>query len=170
MTAPNARRPSQKLSRPLAEFVSRTLDPLVAKQGFSESSLLLQWETIIGARIAGLCQPIRLRWPPRAKSRSPDKLEEPATLVLRVEPGFGLDIQHMGDAIINRVNAHLGWRCIGKIALVQEPLRRDPPKRARIAPHDQAARDRAEKATMGVEDEALREALVNLGERVLTRI
>ena len=88
MTAPNARRPSQKFSRPLAEFVNRTLDPLVAKQGFGESSLLLQWETIIGARIAGLCQPIRLRWPPRAKSRAPDKPDEPATLVLRVRTGL----------------------------------------------------------------------------------
>jgi hypothetical protein len=169
MTKSGARRPSQKFSRPLAEFVNRALDPLVAKQGFGESSVLLQWETIVGARIAGLCQPIRLRWPPRAKSRAPDKPEEPATLSLRVEPGFGLDIQHMSGAIINRVNAHLGWRCIGKIVLVQEPLRRDAPKPTHLAPRDPAARDRAEEATLGIEDEALRKALVKLGERAMTK-
>jgi hypothetical protein len=169
MMAPNARRPAQKFSRPLAEFVNRTLDPLVAKQGFGESSLLLQWETIVGARIAVLCQPARLRWPPRGKSRPPDRPDDPATLVLRVEPGFGLDIQHMSDAIIDRVNAHLGWRCIGKLTYVQEPLQRDAPKPARIAPQDPAARERAEKATVGVEDEALRDALVKLGEQVMQR-
>jgi hypothetical protein len=169
MTAHNARRPTQKLPRTLAELVNRALDPLVAKQGFGESSVLLQWETIVGARIAALCQPIRLRWPLRGKLRSPEKPQEPATLTLRVEPGFGLDIQHMGDAIINRVNAHLGWRCVGKIALVQEPLQRKAPKPACVARGDAAARERAERAAQGVDDEALREALARLGERVMAK-
>jgi hypothetical protein len=90
--------------------------------------------------------------------------------VLRVEPGFGLDIQHMSDAIINRANGHLGWRCIAKLAFVQEPLRRDSPKPPRIAPHDPATRERAEKATVGVEDEALRDALVKLGEQAMQKL
>ena len=34
----------------LAEFVNRALDPLIAKQGFGETALLTQWETIVGAQ------------------------------------------------------------------------------------------------------------------------
>ncbi|MBI1868155.1 MAG: DUF721 domain-containing protein [Methylocystis sp.] len=166
MSISGAGRPKQR-SRPLADLVNRALDPLVARQGFAESSLLVRWEAIIGARIAAMCRPIRLQWPPRAKSRAPDKREEPAILVLRVEPGFGLDIQHMSDAIVARVNAHLGWRCVGRIAIRQEPLGEDGAAPRKVAPPDAAARAKARAATEGVTDEALRAALIALGERAL---
>jgi hypothetical protein len=169
MASPGGSRSIRRFSASLAEIVNRALDPLVAKQGFGESSLLLQWDAVIGARIAGVCQPIRLQWPPRAKTRAPEKKDDPATLVLRVEPGFGLDIQHMSGAIINRVNAHLGWRCVGKIAIRQEPLRRDAPKPVRLSPRNPAARARAAAVTEGVEDEALRTALIKMGELALAR-
>ena len=104
-------------ARPLAEFVLRELDPLVARQGFGEASLLMRWPEIVGARVADICQPMKLQWPPRAKQRAPEKPQEPATLILRVSPGFGLEAQHMAPLIIDRVNAHLGWRCVGRIAL-----------------------------------------------------
>ncbi len=169
MIPPEKRRFGKHSSKSLAEIVSRTLDPLVARQGFSESSLLMKWEAIVGARIAGVCEPIRLQWPPRAKNRTPEKTSEPATLVLRVEPGFGLDIQHMSGAIMNRVNAHLGWRCVAKIAIRQEQLRREAQRPQRIVPIAPEARARAAIATQGVEDEALRAALIRMGEQAFGR-
>ena len=160
-------RATHRFSRSLAEIVNRALDPLILKQGFGETSLLLQWETIIGARVAGLCEPIRLQWPPRAKKASPDKAQEPATLILRVEPGFGLDIQHMSGAIIDRVNTHLGWRCVSRLSIRQEALHRHAPKTSRKPPQDPRARAQAEAAAAGVDDQALHAALVSLGERVM---
>jgi hypothetical protein len=155
-------------SRPLGEFVDKALGPLAARQGFGESSLLLRWEAIVGARVAAICEPMKLVWPPRARNRPAEKREEPATLALRVEPGFGLDIQHMSATIVERVNTHLGWRCIAKVTMKQEPL---APRRARPTrpPADAAARSRAEAATEGVADERLRAALIALGERALAR-
>ncbi|WP_159730340.1 DUF721 domain-containing protein [Methylosinus sp. Ce-a6] len=168
MTGTATGRSKSRQSRPLGEFVDKALGPLAARQGFGESSLLLRWEAIVGARVAAICEPMKLQWPPRAKNRPAEKSEEPATLALRVEPGFGLDIQHMSAAIIERVNAHLGWRCVAKVTMRQEPL---APRRARPArpPADLAARSRAEAATEGVADERLRAALVALGERALAR-
>jgi len=160
-------RSKKNVSRVLAELVNRALDPLVARQGFGESALILRWEAVVGVRVAAICEPIRLQWPPRAKGRAPDKPQEPATLALRVEPGFGLDIQHMSGAIIERVNAHLGWRCVARLAIRQEPMRREAAKPRRAPPNDPAARARAEAATEGVTDEALRRALVRLGEQAL---
>lgn len=158
-------------ARPLADFVLRELDPLVARQGFGEASLLMRWREIVGARVADICQPMKLQWPPRAKQRAPEKPQEPATLILRVSPGFGLEAQHMAPLIIDRVNAHLGWRCVGKIALRQEELRDEapPPVKAAILPPDPKARARAEAAATGVDDAALRAALVRLGEQALRR-
>ncbi|HMK90455.1 MAG TPA: DciA family protein [Methylocystis sp.] len=153
----------------LSEYVNRALDPLVARQGFGEATLLTQWEAIVGARIGAICAPERLIWPPRAKKRPAEAEAQPATLALRVEPGFGLDIQHMSGAIIDRVNAHLGWRCVAKLSLRQAESTRPTTKRAKPQPPNPAAQARAAAAAEGVEDEALRAALVALGERVLSR-
>ncbi len=73
----------------------------------------------------------------------------------------------MSGAIIERVNTHLGWRCVAKLAIRQEPLRRAAPKGPRAPPSDPAARARAEETTRDVENDALRAALNRLGERVL---
>lgn len=158
-------------ARPLAHYVLRELDPLVARRGFGEASLLMRWREIVGGRVADICQPMKLQWPPRAKQRAPEKPQEPATLVLRVSPGFGLEAQHMAPIIIDRVNAHLGWRCVAKIVLRQEELRDEArtPIEAAVRPPDPEARTRAEAATQGVSDDALRAALVKLGEQALRR-
>ncbi|TLG71441.1 DciA family protein [Methylocystis sp. B8] len=166
-------------ARPLADYVLRELDPLVATRGFSEASLLLSWREIVGARIARICAPASLQWPPRARTKSTDPSaakrrektpREPATLVLRVDPGFGLEAQHLAPIIIDRVNAHLGWRCVARIALRQEELSAAPgsPPRADRAPKpNDDARARAVKATEGVAEEGLRAALIRLGERAI---
>jgi hypothetical protein len=176
MSAPSR---AKGFARPLADYVLRELDPLVAARGFSEASLLMCWREIVGARIARICAPDALKWPVRAKAKpinasTPKRRDktppEPATLVLRVDPGFGLEAQHFAPIIIDRVNAHLGWRCVAKIALRQEEL--GPTSASRLSPArapkpDAAARARAVEATEGVAEEALRAALIRLGERAL---
>jgi hypothetical protein len=171
---------AKSFARPLADYVQRELDPLVAARGFGEASLLMCWREIVGARIARICAPAALQWPPRARVKSSDAVapkrkektpRDPATLVLRVDPGFGLEAQHLAPIIIDRVNAHLGWRCVARIALRQEALSPAPasqrPVSTRPLPADAAARARAVAATEGVAEEGLRAALVRLGERAL---
>jgi hypothetical protein len=151
---------------PLADLVGGAVDPALAKQGFGQSSLILHWDAIVGDRLAACSEPIKLQWPGRAVQRLPDAPVEPATLVLRVSGGMAVEIQHMAPQLIERVNAHLGWRAVGRLALRQGPLSKDkrPP---RIAPPDAQALAEARKATEGVEDEGLREALTLLGARAL---
>src|SRR5436190_2512722 len=67
------------------------------KYGFSAASLVTDWATIAGRELAGYTAPERLKWP-RAVERSDDddggKGRPGATLVLRVDGGRGLDVQH----------------------------------------------------------------------------
>lgn len=159
--------PRRKAARPLADYLPDALDPLVAKLGMSQATLVLDWAEIVGERIAAVCEPARLRWPPRGPKSDPTKGSDPATLVLRVAPGMALEIQHLAPVLIERVNAHLGWRCVGKIALRQEPLqqrRRRPAKQRQPGP---AARAEAERLAAGIEDEGLRAALARLGAAAL---
>ena len=58
-------------SRPLADFVGKAIDPVLAKQGFGESDIITYWPQVVGERMAGVSEPIRLQWPSRGSAPSP---------------------------------------------------------------------------------------------------
>jgi hypothetical protein len=154
-------------SRPLADLIGGVVDPVLARQGFGQSNILLYWDDIVGARIASASQPIKLQWPPRGKNPNPSHGLEPASLVIRVESGFALELQHLAPVIIDRVNAHLGWRCIGRLLLKQGPVVRLEKGSRRKLPIDLDALAEVEKSVADISDNRLREALARLGARVL---
>lgn len=164
--------------RPLADWVDGCIAPALARFGFGEVDIVSGWADIAGPRVAAFAEPVEIKWPrkgaaskmPRAGGDAPSEPgggRPPATLVVRVEGAFALELQHLAPLLIERINAHLGWRCIGKLALRQAPLAgraarsmpAPPPRPAAVA----AARD----LTGGIDDDALRAALVRLGARTL---
>lgn len=153
---------------PLADAVSRCIAPTLRKQGFGESEIVTFWADIVGPRLSAASAPLRLVWPPGGPKSAPGGAA-PATLAVRVEGAFALELQHLAPLIVERVNARLGWRCVDRLTLRQGPLplrkaaRRPPP------PPDAAALAKAEETVAGVEDEALRAALARLGARVVAR-
>ena len=168
--SPSDKRPlHRRFARPLADLLGDTLDPLLAKQGFGESDTILNWDEIAGERLAAVTEPLKLQWPSRGAKRAPDEAAEPATLILRVEGAFAIEVQHLAPLLCERINGRLGWRCVGKIALRQGPIERRPSGKPRIAPPPAEAVAAASKLSEGVEDEGLREALTRLGARVLTK-
>jgi hypothetical protein len=156
----------RRWATPLGDFVAPLVEPVLAKQGFGEASLVASWPEIVGETIARGCRPIKLQWPPRPPKRDPDSPIEPATLVLRVAGGFALEAQHSAALIIERVNAHLGWRCVGKLAFRQGPIEQEPGRRRAQAPSAEAVA-KAHEAAAAIEGEELRDALARLGARVI---
>src|SRR5579863_77738 len=154
---------------PLGEFLARLVEPALARQGLGETSLVTDWTEIAGAHIAGSCRPIEVQWPPRASRRNPDAPAGLATLVLRVEGAFALEAQHSAAIIIERVNAHLGWRCIGKVAFRQGPLDSAAKRTPKAAAPSRRAKELAEQYSAPIEAEDLREALTRLGARVIDK-
>ena len=154
-------------SRSLAELTRNAVNPAAAKLGFGETDILLHWDAIAGERLCAVCEPLRLQWPTRAPNRPPDAPPEPSTLIVTVESAFALEVQHLAPLLIERINARLGWKCIGRIALRQGPVRRR--KTAQKRPGEPAPEKVAQASAVvgAVGDEALRAALVRLGARVL---
>jgi hypothetical protein len=150
----------------LGEFVAPLVEPVLAKQGFGEASLVASWPEIVGETIARSCRPIKLQWPPRPAKRDPESPIEPAILVLRVEGGFALEAQHSAALIIERVNSHLGWNCVGKLAFRQGPIEKPAGRRRPGAPSVEAW-TRAHHEAAAIDGEELREALTRLGARVI---
>jgi hypothetical protein len=112
---------------------------------------------------------MQLQWPARPAKRDPEAPIAPATLVLRVDGAFALEAQHSAAVIIERVNAHLGWRCVDRIAFRQGPLPPLREKRSGPPPPSEAAEAEARRAAAAIGDEALREALTRFGARAIER-
>jgi hypothetical protein len=154
-------------ARPLAELIDASLGRALAAQGFATSDVLVAWPDIVGERLAAATQPLKIEWPRRRAGSDPTSRPDPATLVIRVESAFALDVQHLAPVIVERVNAHYGWRCVGKLVLKQGPVRRpDGARRSAAAPLPEAALARIADAVAGVDEEGLRGALDRLGQAV----
>lgn len=151
-------------ARSLAELTSGFLAETFKKQGFASTELVTRWATIVGPEIAAHAEPIKLQW----QRTSGDEPSEPATLVLRVEGPAAIEIQHLSNVILERVNRFFGWQAVGRLALRQAPLaHRDttpPPPKA-----DPAEAERIAIGLTDIGDEELRMALARLGAAVKRR-
>ena len=138
------------------------------KYGFSAASLVTDWATIAGRELAAYTAPERLKWP-RAVERSDDDSGEAgkgrpgATLLLRVDGGRSLDVQHNACQIIERINAYFGYAAVAELRIVQAPVGVED-RYARPAPRPSARPLTHEVAHIA--DPGLRDALARLGAEV----
>jgi hypothetical protein len=148
-----------KSARPLADLASSLLAESYRKQGFASSELIVRWETIAGTDVASHAEPLKIQWPRRSEGEN----SEPGTLVLRVDGPAAIEIQHMSQIILERVNRYFGFAAIDRIAIRQAPLRSQRRRPARTL-DPQAIQQVAD--TLPDTDEALKMALARLGAAV----
>ncbi|WP_112663255.1 DUF721 domain-containing protein [Microvirga flavescens] len=165
MRKPSPRR--KPFSKPLADFIDVCLGPSLAAQGFATSDVLVAWPEIVGERLAEFTQPLKIEWKRKGPNADPEARPEPATLIVRVESAFALELQHLSPIVIERVNAHYGWRCIGKIVLKQGPVRRVKPQKPPMPVVGDEDRQRIGNAVGPIEEEGLKAALERLGTAVV---
>ncbi len=158
------RPPYAHWSRPLADLVGAAIDPVLARQGFGESQIVLYWEDIVGERLAAMSEPLALKWPPRGSASAG---HSPAALVIRVESGFALELQHLAAIVIERVNGYLGFACIDRIALRQGPVTRQDTAKQRPRPPSPEALAAAASSVCDIGETPLREALERLGAHII---
>jgi hypothetical protein len=151
-------------ARSLAQLASGFLAEAFKKQGFASTELVTRWQDIVGPEIGAHAEPIKLQWP-RAVDGEP---AEPATLVLRVEGPAAIEIQHLSNVIMERVNRFFGWQAVGRIALRQAPLTRHAASPAAVEPAPQEV-ERVAAALSAVADDELRMALARLGAAIKPR-
>ena len=105
-----------------------------------------------------------------AEGGAAGRAAEPATLVVRVESAFALEMQHLGRAIIERVNAHSAGAASASCAAAGPGgAARAPRPLPRGDARCPGARAVSAEALGGVGDDGLRGALERLGREVLAR-
>jgi hypothetical protein len=156
-----------KGARPLADIVGRALTPACRKRGFATVDLVSHWADIVGAPYAESTQPEKLSWSRRPPGLITEEEHEPAVLTLRCTGAVSLRLTHELPQVIERINMFFGYRCVGRIKLVQLPLarleRRSRPRLGPVSPADEA---KVRAAAAGIADDGLRAALERLGRAV----
>jgi hypothetical protein len=153
----------------LSELLDECLGPALAAQGFASADIVTAWPEIVGEKLAAHCEPLRIEWPRRPPGASTEHRSEPATLIVRTESAFSLDLQHQASVIVDRINARYGWRCVRKIIIKQGPVHRRPVERRR--PHPDPGAIAAARERVGiVSHDGLREALVGLGAGIIAAV
>ena len=154
---------------PLGALIGKIVEPVASSKGMGVTSLLTQWPEIVGSRLAKICRPVELKWPAVTAKRADAALPAQSTLVLRVDGAFALEAQHSALVIVEKINAHLGWACVGKVAFRQAPLDSPSDGRPPKAAPSAAANAAAARHAAEINEPELREALTRLGARVIDK-
>lgn len=147
-------------ARPLADYVAPGIAEMCGKAGISVVEVVTNWDEIVGPDLGPRSVPLKLQWPRRGPDGAP---AEPATLIVRVEGPYAIEMQHAAPLVLERINAYFGWRCVGRIALRQGPV---PARTTRppLAPPPAPETVAAVRGEIGrFEDEALAASLARLG-------
>jgi hypothetical protein len=147
----------------LGRFISKLTQISFSKRGFADGEILHQWPIIIGEMLAKASHPEKIVYPKGQNGNG--------TLQLRVgNSGLALDIQHMEPVILERINAHFGYRAISRIKIIQAPL---PPRKEKpnYKPRVLIASEKKslDQQLSSIGDPKLKKALESLGESVTGR-
>ena len=146
--------------RSVGVSVEKLMKPIFGARGFGAGAVITDWEKIVGPVLARATVPERIAYAQGERSEG--------TLHLRVgTSSLALELQHLEPQMIERINAHFGYRAVAKVRLIQGPVKRvETPKvkpRPALAPEKRAA---LERRLDRIEDPDLKAALRNLGESV----
>lgn len=151
----DARRPRGPGGKAIGGLLPRITAKSFERYGFHSAEIITSWPVIAGKELANISVPERIRWPrskpaetigeaapgattTRQPRRAPPSARQSqqgdgATLFLRTEPAFALDIEYRAGEITDRINRYFGYRAIARIKVVQGPLVDSPTDRANAA-------------------------------------
>jgi hypothetical protein len=135
--------------RPIAAFVPALTRPAFRRRSPAAAQLMADWDSIAGPAIAAIAMPLKLT---------------AGTLALGCTGPAAMELQHVSDALIGRINSHMGQIVVKNLRFVQSALR-PPGPAARAVPKLAEAAARAAVADLPAGE--LRDALERLGRRAL---
>lgn len=137
--------------RPLAALVPALVRPAFRRRSPAATQVMADWPVIVGPAIAAVATPLRLT---------------AGTLAIGCVGPVAMELAHLTDALLGRINGHLGQVAVQRLRFVQaaRPDAPAPPPPSPRRPASAAAR----RAVAGLPEGELRDALERLGRVVLT--
>ena len=143
--------------RPFGADVRPLIAPVLGKTGFLQADVLSRWTEIVGSVLAQGVYPAAIRF-------SKNKDEGAVLQVKTVSGAFATEVSARTPEILERLNFYFGYNAFSAVRIVQGapdvPRRKTDPK---DFPVSEEKRREAERLTEKIEDEELRQALIELG-------
>jgi len=136
--------------RPVGALVPAMVRPAFRQRAPATAQVLVDWDAIVGPAIAAVTTPRKLF---------------AGTLAIACSGPMAVELQHLSEQLIGRINGHLGRVAVTRLRFMQEmrpPALAPPPPRPRAV-----AAAKAAVATLPAGE--LRDALEALGRAVLAR-
>ncbi|UAK26169.1 DUF721 domain-containing protein [Sphingomonas nostoxanthinifaciens] len=108
--------------RAIADMLPQVGGAAFRRFGFVQSAVVSRWAEIVGERYADVSAPESIRFPAGKKSGG--------TLSLAVAAAHGPMMQHVGPAIVERVNRFFGYPAVAKVVIRQGTMSPPAPRRA----------------------------------------
>jgi hypothetical protein len=135
--------------RPVSALVPALVRPAFRRRAPATAQVLADWEAIVG--------------PALAAETTPRKLFSGTLSIVCAGP-VALELQHLAEPLMARINGHLGKVAVTRLRFIQDIPRALPP----VAPRRQPAIDAARQAVASLPAGELRDALESLGRVVLS--
>ena len=165
----SAGRPGEKGrrgARQVAELSNSVLDPVLARKAGINTALLSAWPEIAGENFADCTRPEKIAWPRR--NEAGEGGAEGGVLTVACEGARALFLTHAQGELISRINGFFGFPAVRQIRILQKPVVNGPVRR-RPRLLSPAEKRRLDGMIDGVEDGALKDALVRLGTAMINR-
>ncbi|MEM9575480.1 MAG: DciA family protein [Pseudomonadota bacterium] len=163
------RRASTKGFARTSSLLTQRIRAASESRGFAQSRLLTQWAEVAGEAIAAMSRPVEVSYGRGGMG---------ATLTLLTTGAHAPVLEMEKEKLRARVNAVYGYNAIARIRITQTAPTgfaegqvefTHAPKPQSPRPADPAVQQKAQSFAKPVEDDALRQALAQLGENILNR-
>ena len=99
--------------KPLAKITENIVEKSISRLGAIQTHIFLNWQSIAG-QYANITFPEKIRL---SKNKNLDGL-----IIIKVQNGFGPEIQLAIPFLLNQINARYGFKAITKIKIIQTNL------------------------------------------------
>ncbi len=157
MTSNRTFNPRHTYAKTVGSFIGRLATPIFQSHGFVSASVLLDWPQIVGPEFARFCEVEKLTFPYKQRQNG--------RLTVRASSAMAVAITYQEPLILEKINSYFGYQAVSKLVILQGPLRHKPEvkleKKETPVPAEVMAQITEQVAN--IEDEVLRQSLVNLG-------
>ncbi len=95
----------------LSQLLPAAIAPACRKNNFLQHKIILEWEDIVGKRLANISVPI--------KTKFLNTKESNGQLVIGIyNPAYVLELKMMEKTILNRLSIYFGYSAINKLKLI----------------------------------------------------
>ena len=99
--------------KPLVKITENIVEKKLSRLGAVQTHILLNWNHI-AEQYANITIPDKIKFD-RNKNTN-------GQIIIKVQNGFGLEIQHATPFLLNQINSRFGYKAIRKIKIIQTEL------------------------------------------------